>query len=1003
MLEGPGQAAGSADAPTLPQRMFGLRWKSFVVLFALLGCAHTILGYLHYRTLISRQEQSVARQFAAATGQLDETLVQSTDQLSRLASQLGATADLAASAESSAEPLAVELQTTLSRLAYFDNDGSVLREEIGTSTVGGLDFGGQIRAAAAARRPLSFLSCAQLCEHHVATPAFNRSGVEIIVLISEPISEVLLEFSRDTGLDAGLLATSTRESSDWFDTLQVLTNAPALTPALRQYAARRELPPPGRIVGMRGTSKAHRLQVQPVDQPSLTGPVMALFIYDESVDLARIAGETRRGMLITLVALLLSAVALFFLVGVATRKLGRVTQALPLLAERRFDEARTALASVRRSRYLSDEVDVLGITTRWLTERLQRLDSAEAANEAKTRFLAVMSHEIRTPMNGVMGMLELLDRTQLDVEQHEALRVIRGSAEMLLGVLNDILDLSKIEAGRIDLEKIPLPVEDLVDGVMETVASIARDKPIRLIADIVPSTPLHVLGDPTRLRQVLYNLCNNAVKFTDRGRVLVRISGAAIGEGMAELKFVVSDTGPGIPAEVADKLFKPFSQAEMSTTRRYGGSGLGLSICRGLVERMGGQIGFDSEVGRGSTFRFTLRMPIAPSEPETAVPRFAAGSIQIRVDLDDVDERAAVSASLRGAGIAVLDASAAWQPGVAQLRLSEWTGERVGAAQNFQPQHVLRLERLDAGGRAEISIHRPLGRRQLLRRIAEIIGQRIVPRHAAGQKAMPRLRGRVLVAEDHPTNQLVIRRQLAMLGLEVDVAADGAEALDMVKLRDYAALITDLHMPRLDGFGLSREVRALERAGLRRRRLPVIAMTADVFASIPPQCRDAGMDDYIGKPVALDELAQHLTRGLSAEDPAAALPERPLDENVLRELVGDDPAVIHGLFQDFVRANDGLVDAMQRALDAAEFEALRAAVHRFLGSARTLGAHALAHALEALQAAAREGDAVACVVRLDAVREAYRVLRDYLLAADAASARAAIQDATSPGASGLET
>ncbi|MFA5938336.1 MAG: ATP-binding protein [Sinimarinibacterium sp.] len=1001
MLDGPGQAAGSPDVPALPRRMFGLRWKSFVVLFALLGCAHTILGYLHYRTLISRQEQSVARLFAAAAEQLNETLVQSTDQLSRLASQLGATADFAASAQGSAEPLAVELQTTLSRLAYFDNDGRMLHEEIGASAVGGFDFGGQIRAAAAAGRPISFLSCVELCEHHVATPTFNRSGVEIVVLISEPMSEVLLEFSRDTGLDAGLLSTSARKSSEWFDTLQVLTNAPALTPALGRYAAHADLPPPGRTVAVRDASKSYRLQPQPVDQPSLTGPLMALFVYDESTDLDRIAAETSRSMLITLVALLLSAIALFFLVGVATRKLTRVTAALPLLAERRFDAARAALASVRRSRYLSDEVDVLGITTRWLAERLQRLDSAEAANEAKTRFLAVMSHEIRTPMNGVMGMLELLDRTQLDVEQHEALRVIRGSAEMLLGVLNDILDLSKIEAGRIDLEKIPLPIEDLVDGVMETVAAIARDKPIRLIAEIAPSTPLHVLGDPTRLRQVLYNLSNNAVKFTDRGRVLVRVSGAAVGEGMTEMKFVVSDSGLGIPPEVADKLFKPFSQAEMSTTRRYGGSGLGLSICRGLVERMGGQIGFDSEVGRGSTFRFTLRMPLASSEPETAVPRFPAGSIQIRIDLDDADERAAVSAYLRGAGIVVHGAGEAWLPDGAQLRLSEWTGERVGAAQNFQPQHVLRLERLDAGGRAELSILRPLSRRQLLRRIAEIVGQRIVPRHAAGQKAMPRLHGRVLVAEDHPTNQLVIRRQLAMLGLEVDVAADGVEALDMVKLRDYAALITDLHMPRLDGFGLSREVRALERTGLRRGRLPIIAMTADVFASIPPQCRDAGMDDYISKPVALNELAQHLARWLSAEA-APAVTEPPVDDKVLRELVGDDPVVIHGLFQDFVRANDGLVDAMQRALDAAEFEELRAAIHRFLGSARTLGAHALAHALEKLQAAAREGDAATCAPGLDAVREAYRLLRDYLLAAEAASARAATQDAMSPGASGLD-
>ncbi|MEQ1440612.1 ATP-binding protein [Fontimonas sp. SYSU GA230001] len=1000
MPAGPEQKA--PEAPALPRRRFGLRWKSFVVLFALLGCTHSLLGYLHYRTLLARHEEAVARRFDDAVKQLDQTLAQSSDQLSRLASQLGASTDLDAPAGGTTEALTVELQATLTRLAQFSTDGRLLHEDIGASGIGSLDFSGQVRAAASAHRPFSFMSCAQICEHHVVTPAFSRGGDEIVVLISESMSEVLLAFNRDTGLDAGLLSVPARGLADWSGALQVLTNAPALMPPLQAYAGRTELPSPGRIVRIHDGAQAYRLQTQPVDQPSLTGPVTALLIYDESTDLRRIADETTRGLLLTLVALLLSAVALFFLVGVATRKLTRVTQALPLLAERRFDEALAVLASVRPSRHLSDEVDVLGVTTRWLAQRLQRLDSAEAANEAKTRFLAVMSHEIRTPMNGVMGMLELLDRTQLDVEQHEALRVIRGSAQMLLGVLNDILDLSKIEAGRIELEKIPMALEDLVDGVMETVASIARDKPIRLIADIAPSTPLHVLGDPTRLRQVLYNLCNNAVKFTDRGRVLVRVSGAPVGEGMAELRFAVSDTGLGIPADVADRLFKPFSQAEMSTTRRYGGSGLGLSICRGLVERMGGQIGFESEPGRGSTFRFTLRLPIAAAEPETAVPSFSAGAVQVRVDLDDADERAAASAYLRGAGIDVLAGSEPWRRGVAQIRLSEWTGERVGVARNFQPQHVLKLERLDEDGRAELSINRPLTRRQLLRRVAEVIGQRVVPRHAAGQKAMPRLRGTVLVAEDHPTNQLVIRRQLTMLGLDADIANDGAEALEMVKLRDYAALISDLHMPRLDGLGLAREVRALERAGLRRGRLPIIAMTADVFASIPPQCREAGMDDYISKPVALDDLAQQLARWLPADAPAAAT-EPPLDEKVLRELVGDDPVVIHGLFQDFIHANDGLVEAMQQALDTGNFEDLRGAVHRFLGSARTLGARTLTHALETLQTAAREGEAAACAPGLAAVREAYRALRDYLLAAGSAVSRSRSQDDIASGVSGAET
>lgn len=1003
MAKGRRAAAGSGDAPARPRRLVGLRWKSFAILLLLLGAAHAALGYLNLRTLNERHERVVAERFGLAGAQLSQTLAQASDQLGRLASQLGATVS-AANPGSEGAPLAAELQATLSRLAYYDPRGTLLRADIDPAVDSQIDLQDAIRTAARTHRPFSALSCAQTCEHHLAVPAFDQEGDEIVVVISEPVGEVLLTFSRDAGLDIGLLPGPAAETPDWMNAIRVLTNAPTLMPSLAQYAAQQPFPPRAGTTRARARDHAYRIQSQAVSHASLTGPILALLVYDERADLQQIARELASGVGITLVALLLSAMALFLLIGAATRRLDGVTSSLGLLAERRFDEARSALRGTARSRYLPDEVDVLGATTRWLTDRLQRLDTAEAANEAKTRFLAVMSHEIRTPMNGVLGMLELLDRTRLNAEQHDAVRVIRESAEMLLAVLNDILDLSRIEAGRIDLEQVPVSIEDLVDGVMETVAVMARDKPVRLMAEVSPEVPRRVLGDPTRLRQVLFNLCSNAVKFTEAGRVVVRVSAEPQGAGM-RLHFAVSDTGIGIPDEVAGNLFRPFTQAESSTTRRFGGSGLGLSICRGLVERMGGRIGFDSAVGRGSTFRFSV--PLPPADGDDDAPPFGV-PVQVRVELEDEEERRIVVASLRAAGAVALDSDQPWNEAGVRLRLAE-AGADAAAPPSRRP---LQVSRVDAGGAAELDVARPVSRRRLLRRIAELTGQRPAPPRESARKPITQLRGTVLVAEDHPTNQLVIRHQLALIGLEVDIAADGAMALDMIKLRHYDALITDLHMPRLDGLGLTREVRSLERAGRLRGRLPIIAMTADVFDSVSKNCRDAGMDDVIGKPVAIDVLSRHLLRWLdpqaagtaSAAEPAEASPAAPpMDIRVLHDLVGDDPVVIQGLLEDFQRSNDDLPAQMRLLLGKGDYDALRAAVHRFIGSARTLGANALGAALESLQLAARRSDTTASAAALDEVDAAYARLRSYLLSgAVVGGGREPTQPGNSEGGSGRD-
>jgi signal transduction histidine kinase/CheY-like chemotaxis protein len=968
------QAARSAVAargggPALPARLFGLRWKAFALLLALLGSALVVVGVLQYRTLATRHEDAVTARLATVDARFEAAVIANTDALSRIASQLGTS--FRASADEAADlSLAPELEAALTRVAYYDASAQLLRADVVPAGDASYDFSAAVDATLRAHRPQAFISCAESCEIHVATPLFDREGRELVVLLSQPASELILDFRRDSGVDIGLIGGQVAGTADWHRGLVALTDAKRLTPAVQRYAQRYAgVPVPERIVSLRHDEQSYRLMYRRLGLSSLTGAVDALFIYDETAERDRIAAEIARAALIVLLCLAITSVTLFFLVGAATRTLGQVTRALPLLAAQRFDEARSLLDKAVRQRRFPDEADVLAITASWLTGQLQRLDEAEAANAAKTRFLAVMSHEIRTPMNGVLGMLELLDRSELKAEQQESVRVIRDSANLLLSVLNDILDVSKIEAGRIDLEAIPLSVEEIVEGVLEGVGAASRAKPVRLICDIAPEVPARVVGDPTRLRQILHNLCSNAVKFTGFGRVVVTVRCEHRKEGIATLLFGVQDTGVGIPPELVPRLFAPFSQAETSTTRRYGGTGLGLSIARGLVERMGGEIGVVSELGAGSRFWFRIALPVveARDDERPAVP----AETQLRLQLLDHIESDVLARHARAIGVQVVAPGAAWHEAGVRLILREWTDRAGDMPQGRDAAHVLRLERVD-GEYMEVSMTRPVGRRQLQRRLAEAAGVHAVPvapreRVAGGR----RLRGRVLVAEDHPTNQAVIRRQLELLGLHVDIAEDGVEALELLKSGDYAVLLTDLHMPRLDGYGLARELRRLEQDSLRRGRLPIIAMTADVLGGVATGCREAGMDDFVSKPAGLTELQQRLQQWLRDE---AANDESPLEIGHLREVIGDDAAALQALLEQFVAVNAGLVDEIAAAIAAADPLLARERAHRLLGSARTVGAMPLARCAEDLEAAARTGDVRRCEEVVTRLRSAYRRL-----------------------------
>ncbi|MEO7320940.1 MAG: response regulator, partial [Nitrosospira sp.] len=528
---------------------------------------------------------------------------------------------------------------------------------------------------------------------------------------------------------------------------------------------------------------------------------------------------------------------------------------------------------------------------------------AETANRAKSEFLANMSHEIRTPMNGVLGTVSLLLNTSLTAPQRELAGLARASGETLLTIINDILDFSKIEAGKLIIAPTPF---DLLQAVEEVAGMIAmqptRKKDVNVIVRYLPGVPRYVFGDVGRIRQILTNLSNNAIKFTDKGHVLINVETDSINEDGVTLRISVEDSGLGIAASKLESLFDKFTQADTSTTRRYGGTGLGLAISRQLVKLMGGDIAAKSRIGRGSTFWFTLRLPLQGNHPAEVMPHTELARVRVLIVDDNAVNRLVLQEQLRVwkmrigscvSGIEALralhEASAAGNPyqiAILDCQMPEMDGEMLGEAIKSDPLlHDIPLvmlsslgqegdirERLKKIGFAAYLV-KPARQSELLKtlvsvwdahcrhRSIDLIGDDHLPlpkTHVAtltDSTARPFIGTRVLLAEDNATNQIVGGMMLRNLGCHVDIAANGLEAMQMIEKFPYEIVFMDCEMPEMDGYEATAEIR---RRPDRKSRLPIVAVTAQAMQGDQAHCLAAGMDDYISKPVKQEDFARAL-------------------------------------------------------------------------------------------------------------------------------------------------